>query len=58
MANEQAPAPPLDPRLAELPRNPRDYLSSEEKEDLAETLESISRTRREAEATSGDLRMC
>ena len=56
MANEPAPAPPLDPRLAELPRNPRDYLSSEEKEDLAETLESISR--REAEATSGDLRMC
>jgi hypothetical protein len=58
MANEPASPPALDPRLTELPRNPRDYLSVEEKRDLAETLESISRTRREAEASSGDLRMC
>jgi len=47
----------LDDRLADLPRDPREYLSSEERQDLAEALESIARTRREAEATSGDLRM-
>ena len=58
MASDPVPEEGLDARLAELPRDPRDYLSLEERKDLAEALESIARTRREAEATSGDLRMC
>jgi len=58
MASDPVPAEELDPRLAELPRDPRDYLSPEERKDLADALEAIARTRREAEATSGDLRMC
>jgi hypothetical protein len=58
VASDPVPAEEVDPRLADLPRDPRDYLSSEERNDLAGALESIARTRREAEATSGDLQMC
>jgi hypothetical protein len=57
MAGDSVAADQLDPRLAELPLDPRDYLGPEERKDLEEALGSISRTRREAEATSGDLRM-
>jgi hypothetical protein len=58
MASGSDSAQVSDSPLDDLLSDPREYLSTEERESLAQALESIARTRREAEASSGDLRMC
>jgi hypothetical protein len=43
--------------LGELPRNPESFLTENDRKELRESLEAISRRRREAETQSGSLRI-
>ena len=46
-----------DPRVASLPEDPEEALTEKDWDELSEVLSDNARTRREAEAKSGDLRV-